>query len=303
MLNNESEEQREQPRIMVLAASVLQSPVIAVPVYIFSIIAITFAISESGLFQYLHRLAVPDDFLLLLIEIGTLIAGLVPLLIIARFKNLKLADYGLTWKGMVPETLLGFLLGILLVCIMVGELICLGSYQWLGFNSEAQMLLPLFVCMVVGLTEEIIFRGFIFNTIERSWGTASALVITCVLFGCAHLINPIPYPQKIFGCLALIFEAGLVLNAAYLLNRRLWLPIGLHWAWDFFEGPVFGMVVSGTNIGLPLIKSSLVGNWWQTGGEFGPESSLAGIFTGTIFGVILLCLALKRKQWMARKIE
>jgi uncharacterized protein len=280
--------------------SIWRLPGVSVPLYIASVILIVTAINNTPLYPYMYATGVPQGYRLLVSEVLFIVAGFVPMYAIARFQKEKLNHYGLTRDGLFTDTALGFGLGFILVLLTVCILQMAGSYQWLGQNKDVDVALPLIICLVVGIAEELIFRGFIFNTIEKGLGTRYALVITSILFAGAHLLNPVPLNQRIIGCLALVFEAGLLFNAAYLINRRLWLPIGLHCAWDYFEGPFFGMVVSGVDISKPFYHAKLVGDFMQTGGDFGPEASLTGFVLGTTFGVILLIVAIKRKQWIDR---
>jgi uncharacterized protein len=303
MSNNTGDEKQDSRWQKLRSNSIWRSPAVLVPLYIASVILIEKGIEYSHLFQFLHASGVDNSYLLLFGELIFVLAGFAPMYAIAKFQKEGLGGYGLTWNGVFKDTAIGFGLGFVLVLCTVCILKFSGSYQWLGENTGVNLTLPLITCLIVGIAEELIFRGFIFNTIEKSLGTTYALVITSILFGGAHLLNPVPFNELIFGCLALVFEAGLLLNAAYLLNRRLWLPIGFHCAWDFFEGPFFGMVVSGVNIGEPFYRARLVGDFMHTGGSFGPEASLPGFVCGTIFGIILLALAIKRKQWIARSPE
>jgi len=89
------------------------------------------------------------------------------------------------------------------------------------------------------------------------------------LFGFAHLGNPSATPLSTANTVL----AGVLLAAAYLKTRALWLPIGLHWAWNFLMGPVLGLPVSGYRLGgLPGARVS--GPEWLTGGTYGPEGSV-----------------------------
>src|SRR2546430_16785770 len=65
--------------------------------------------------------------------------------------------------------------------------------------------------------------------------------------------------------------AGVLFSLAYLKTRGLWLPIGLHWAWNFTMGPILSLPVSGMRFGPTLLRSQLTGAKWLTGGAYGPE--------------------------------
>jgi hypothetical protein len=99
------------------------------------------------------------------------------------------------------------------------------------------------------------------------------------LFGLAHLANP---AATVTSSVAIALEAGILLGATYAATQRLWLPIGLHVGWNFTEGSVFAMTISGHTIATGLLKGSLSGAPLLTGGAFGPEASLVAV---------LVCLA------------
>lgn len=194
----------------------------------------------------------------------------------------------------------GFLLGFLLVFAMVLALYLSHTYTFIKFDSTFNATLPLLIFFIAALTEEVVFRLYTFQILETRIGTRWAFAISCFLFGLAHIINSVsgaPVSEKLYGCFCLVFEAGILLMAAYLVRRTVWLPLGLHWAWNFFEGPVFGMSVSGNILGSPMIKSGLDGPFLLTGGPFGPEASLAGLLLGTASGVALLLYAVKYGKW------
>jgi membrane protease YdiL (CAAX protease family) len=206
------------------------------------------------------------------------------------------ASAGFDPKQAPFDVVVGFLCGILLVSTMVAAMAAEDIYHVLDFDSSTNFFIPATVFFFDAFSEEIIFRSFIFLTVEKKWGTWAALAITCILFGAAHIINPIPnlsFSEKAFGCFCLMIEAGLVLGSAYLVRRSLWLPLGLHWAWNFFEGPIFGTSVSGSNICKPLITARLDGPFYATGGAFGPEASLTGLVIGTMAGIAMLAYASK----------
>lgn len=230
----------------------------------------------------------------------TSVAALLPLPILLKLNNVKASVYGFSSYGCFVEGAIGFVLGFLLVVSIVFALIVTHVYRFKQFseNSSTNLMLAFFIFLAAAIAEETIFRSVIFNTIERRWGTTIALTSTCLLFGFAHMLNDVPLSAKLVGCFCLVFEAGIVLNAAYLIHRRLWLPIGFHWAWNFFEGPIFGMIVSGTHTGTPLIKAELVGSWLETGGRFGPEASLPAILIGTGAGVAMILYARHHGRWL-----
>jgi membrane protease YdiL (CAAX protease family) len=147
--------------------------------------------------------------------------------------------------------------------------------------------------LFVGIAEEIAVRGLVFRIIEQSLGSWAALALSALLFGAMHLGNP---NATLWAGLAIALEAGLLLAAFYMLTRSLVFVIALHWAWNFFEGPVFGTAVSGGHAGPSLMKTTTAGPETWTGGEFGPEASLVAVLVCGAVTVVALVLAARRHQ-------
>ena len=131
--------------------------------------------------------------------------------------------------------------------------------------------------MAVG--EEIIFRGVLFRWIDEKWGFVTALVTSAILFGAMHMGQP---NATWWSSLAIAIEAGLMLGAAYKWSGTLWFPIGIHWAWNFFQGNIFGFAVSGSDAGVSLFHSVTNGPEILTGGSFGAEASIITVILGAI---------------------
>ena len=90
-------------------------------------------------------------------------------------------------------------------------------------------------------------------------------------------------------------EAGILLGAAYLVTRRLWLAVGIHAAWNFTQGWVFSVPVSGGEAPLGLLITRRIGPDWLTGGDFGLEASVVGMVVATGAGVALLVVAARHR--------
>jgi membrane protease YdiL (CAAX protease family) len=138
--------------------------------------------------------------------------------------------------------------------------------------------------------EEILFRGILFRYVEELAGSWAALIVTSALFGFAHILNP---HATWYSSLAIAIEAGLLLGGAYMLTRSLWLPIGLHAAWNFTQGEIFGVPVSGGAVH-GLLRSRLVGAPLLSGAGFGLEGSVIAVVIATAAGVCFVWLAVRR---------
>lgn len=199
------------------------------------------------------------------------------------------SEYAL--PGFAAEFGRGFLIGILLFgCTMlILWLVGVAKISWgdgwlaLGYQLMVIGVLP-------AIMEETLVRGVLFRMVEESLGSWWALVISAAVFGALHAFNP---GATVISSIAIALEAGVLLAAAYMYTRRLWLPIGLHAAWNFTEGGVFGASVSG-NKAYGLLKSTFNGSDWLTGGKFGPEASIVAIVVCLAAGIMFLKLAKQR---------
>lgn len=206
-------------------------------------------------------------------------------------------SYGLTAKNplqALTEFYDGALIGSCMVAAVTFALFALGCYSIQAINPNNQLLAIIPTLILAALYEEIIFRGYVLQTIERASNTYIAALVSSVLFGFAHLGNfeaGVPLATQLLSCMTLSLDAGILFCAAFLVTRRIWLPLGLHAFWNIFEGPVFGTLVSGNQLGRPLFISTMDGPTILTGGIFGPESSAIEL---------IICLAIAWWLWRLR---
>lgn len=195
-------------------------------------------------------------------------------------------------RGAVPELASGILVGAALFTITIGVLWGLGYYTITGENNWTAVE-PVFISAVIsGLFEEMLFRGIMFRIMEERLGSWLALLITALLFGLLHLANP---NATLIAAVAIALEAGVLLAAAYMFTRRLWLPIGIHFAWNLTQGGVFGVSISGNQAG-GLLQGTLKGPVILTGGEFGAEASIIAVIVCITTSFYLLWRAQKKSN-------
>ena len=189
------------------------------------------------------------------------------------------------------EFLVGLVIGALLMCAVIAVLALLGSYHVVDVGLSTGILAGLGAGVHAGFTEELLVRGVMLRLIEGWLGTWWALAITSFLFGISHLSNA---HATVFGAVAIALEAGILLGACYLLTRRLWLAIGVHIAWNFVQGGIFGSEISGMGTGRGLIDARFTGPELLTGGSMGIEASVVAVIVCTAAGVAML-LAVRRR--------
>lgn len=188
-----------------------------------------------------------------------------------RFIDRKpLESIGLRIKGYEKDLKMGLALGAGLIAIGFLILFILGYLSVDGFSFPVGTLILYFLLfVVVSFHEEIMMRGYVLNNLMQSMNRYAALSISSVIFMSIHLLNP----NVNFLSIVNLFLAGIVLGIYYIHKPNLWLPIGMHLTWNFFQGPIFGFEVSGIET-KSIINQSVRGNEIITGGAFGFEGSI-----------------------------
>ncbi len=191
----------------------------------------------------------------------------------------------------------GLVLGFLLMAFIFGLEWTLGWVRVQGFAWQRQPPMTLVGILLgyasfytfVAFSEELVFRGYILQNLRKEWGSLVALLASSFLFALLHGLNPHFTSLALVG----IALAGVFMAYGYLISASLWLPIAFHFAWNFAQGPLFSLPVSGlASEGLLLLERgdspSLI-----TGGAFGPEGGLLGMIA-LLLGLLLLWLWWRR---------
>ena len=206
-------------------------------------------------------------------------------------------------KGAFTLTAAGLAIGFLLFSAVALIAYLAGVYRITGYGGTDGFLVAFAsMALLPGFREELLFRGIFFRWIEEFGGTWLALAVTSALFGFAHLFNP---NATWFSSFAIAVEAGVLLGGAYMLTRSLWLPIGLHAAWNFTQGFIYGVPVSGID-STGLVTAELSGSEWLSGGTFGLEASVIALVIATAAGVWMVWRSVKRglivpPMWVKRR--
>jgi hypothetical protein len=184
---------------------------------------------------------------------------------------------------------IGLALGTAMFACVMAILVATGLYQ-IAWQGAAPAWRAAGGAIRAGVIEELLVRAIMLRLLWRAFGPAAAFIVSVIFFGGAHLLNP---GATWFAALCVALEAGVTLGAFYALTGRVWMSIGLHTAWNFTQGYLFGAAVSGTNVGSALAHSIARADAlrWATGGAFGPESSLAALLVCTTIGLATLWLA------------
>ena len=258
-------------------------------------VAGVFANSPSGSFAALYLAG----------SIASVVAIFASLLVVGRILDRRrVSDFGFHLSGgWFLDLGFGLLLGaflmtaIFLVELSLGWTSISDTFVVVGSGSSfaVAILSPVVIFLCVGIYEETLSRGYQLRNVAEglnypALGPRAAILLACILssaaFGLLHLSNPNATAISTFN----IAVAGLMLGAGYILTGELSIPIGLHIAWNFFQGNVYGFPVSGLDtLGATFLATKQAGPSIWTGGPFGPEAGLLGLLA-MISGVLLIAL-------------
>lgn len=233
---------------------------------------------------------------LLINQLGIFVAVTASVPLARRFIDRRsVTSLGLHPRRAIADLAVGFAIaGVIMGAIFLFE----GWIGWLEIDSFgwqnrsqaewlAELGIWLAIFIVTGWHEELLARGYWLQNIAEAWDLGWGLFVSSALFALGHLFNPNVSWAALLG----LFAAGYFLAYGYLRTRQLWLPIGLHIGWNYFEGTVFGFTVSGLDSPetFRLIETTVSGPPLWTGGNFGPEAGLI-VLPAMLLGVGLMYL-------------
>ncbi|UUF15711.1 MULTISPECIES: CPBP family intramembrane glutamic endopeptidase [Flavobacterium] len=195
-------------------------------------------------------------------------------------------------KGLAKNISIGALIGFILQSLTILVIYLNGSYSVVNINPVSFILIPFTIMFTVAIIEEILVRGIIFRIVEEKLGSYISLTISAVLFGVFHLANP---HGTLISAIC-ITTAGFLFGAIFMYSRNLWMPIALHFAWNFTQSGIFGAITSGNEKTSSLLEAKIQGPEFITGGEFGPEGSIQAIIFCAAATIILLVLNHKQNK-------
>jgi len=204
-----------------------------------------------------------------------LVAAVVAYIVLTCALEKRAWPFELAWRRF-RAVWKGLLLGFVGIAVCIAILAAIGDYRIVGLNLGYNPLADLVGAgFTAAIAEEIMFRGVVFRVVDDWFGSWAAVAVSSLLFGFAHLTNP---DATLVGAIGIVIEAGLLFAAVYLATRNLWVTMGLHFAWNMAEGPIFGSIVSGSSdTASGWIQASWTGPDWLTGGQFGLEASVVPI--------------------------
>jgi len=222
----------------------------------------------------------------LIVSLFTLLGTIVVVYLFRRsVDNESFRSLGFDSKGILKELIIGLSMGAILIAIGFVILFMKDEIQWSSTNANTNnILLGFLLFLSVAFCEELLFRGYILNNLMKSMPGVFALIICSVSFSLLHGFNP-DYTWFSFWNLTM---AGLLLGLPYIFTKSLWLPIALHFSWNFCQGTIFGFSVSGNTTYSLIEQSRLTDNLWN-GGKFG--------FEGSVLSIVLQLIAFMGLWW------
>jgi membrane protease YdiL (CAAX protease family) len=192
----------------------------------------------------------------------------------------------------------GFFLGFINLFLVFLVLSLSGFIETRFLGIDINILISMFkyfiVFMVAAAFEETFNRGYVLQALIEGTNLWLAITIISIVFALGHANNTgFAWNNAIF-----FFVQGTIYSILYVKTCSLWVPIGFHFAWNWTQGPLFGINVSGTIMENTLFSSLPEGNVLLSGGEFGAEGSLIAIIISIIFLLWLI-----KTNWLKPRYE
>lgn len=198
----------------------------------------------------------------------------------------------LSVKNLGKKLLIGIVTGSVLQGLTLLVIYCYGGLTIVSLNPYTGLIIPFTVALTVAILEEILLRGIIFRITEERWGSIIAFLISGVIFAGLHLINP----HVTVVSTICVLTVSLLLGSTYMYYRNLWVPIAIHFAWNFTQNGIFGAITSGHEKTNSLLDTQISGPTILTGGQFGPEGSLQAVLLCLMAALIVMWQLYKKDE-------
>jgi len=213
----------------------------------------------------------------------------------------SLADIGVRFKHMPRDVGRGMLVSTGIMSVTVLLLARIGAYQLISFCSPADivaLITGIIASVSAPINEEIFFRGTLFRHLEQYAGSWLALLTSGLIFGFGHSWRPY---ATWHSSLFLAIDVGFLCAGLYMLTRSLWVPMGMHFAWNVCEELIYGLPNSGGAPRVSLLHAVVQGPAWLTGGNFGPEASIITFVICLLLNAVVFVLITKKQTAMRWK--
>ena len=242
----------------------------------------------SGLVTDLMN-SLPASYLLATL-FGTGITTILVIIYCRFIEKRSLSSMGFMKKNAVIRYIVGYLLGILFIAVAVGICVLTGAYSFDGVSSTLSiglLLLFFFGFLLQGMSEEVLLRSYLMISLKNKTPIVAAVMINSVLFALLHIFNAGITPLSLLNLILF----GVFASVFTLVTDNIWGICALHSAWNFTQGNLFGIEVSGSNVFTTVF--SVTPNKDMVllhGGSFGLEGGLVVtvlllLGTGVLLGV------------------
>lgn len=198
----------------------------------------------------------------------------------------------LSAASFIKYAVIGIITGFALQAFFILIIYIVGAYSIIRVNPASVLVTPFSFALTAGFVAEILIVGVVFRLMEEQTGTIVTLIFFIILFAVLHVNTK---GASVVSVGATAMQAGFLLPASYVCSRSLWLPVFLHFSWDFTEPGIFGGINASSSITQSLFTSKITGHPLITGGETGPQDSLQSLILCVLTGMIFLFIA-KRKN-------
>ncbi len=228
---------------------------------------------------------------LFIITFFSLVGTFIVLWLFRKYVDIKtFASLGFRKSFLVKDVIIGIAFGFVIMLLGFSYLYLTRQINIVSIQFKPiDFILSIGVFIFIALSEELLLRGYILNNLITSFNKYIAVIISSLIFSLLHAANPG------FSLLSFIslFIAGLFFGLAYIYTKSLWLPIALHFSWNFFQGTIFGFNVSGRNTYSLIVTNENTINIWN-GGNFGFEGSIPSIIL-QLFAIWIVFLIFKNR--------
>lgn len=213
-----------------------------------------------------------------------------------KFQHRTNTAIGFTKKHALPEYLLGYAVGVLMIAAAWGICLVTGTARLNGFSATFSLswfLLFFAGFLVQGMSEEVLLRSFLLVSLSRRYRLLWCILLNSFLFALLHIMNPGITPLALLN----LFLAGVLFSVYFLKRGSIWGVAAMHSAWNFVQGNLFGIEVSGMNMGSTLLETTMDAEFaWLNGGSFGLEGGIAVTIVQLVCIVLFLLMPAKRSE-------
>ncbi len=242
----------------------------------------------------IKRTQLTDESANIIMSISDAAIALITYIFLFKFyEKRKVKEISVSSLG--KNAVIGFVTGLTLQSLFILIIYAAALYSIISVNRLSFLIPGFMQALTAGFVAELLLCGIVFRLTEEKLGTVIALAFSALLFAVAHGTAK---GATLISTFATMMQAGIMLNAAYVFSRSLWLPIFLHFSWDFAEPAIYGAINPGIAFQKSLLSSKIGGPAFITGGEFGPQNSIQSLILCSITALIFLWIASQKNNFI-----